>query len=79
MNAGLFIDLGRVKGSTNCLKLCCEIESCDLVLTTRGSCYAVSCFDNMQCEPVAAVPYRSDMPSVYYVTRSGKSVLDASK
>lgn len=79
MNAGLFIDLGKVKGSTSCLKLCCEIESCDLVFMTRDSCYAVDCFNNKLCEPVAAVPYRSDMPSVYYVTRSGKSILDGSK
>ena len=79
MNAGLFINLGKVKGSTNCLKLCCEIGSCDLVFMTRENCYAVDCFNNKLCEPVTAVPYRSDMPSVHYVTRSGKSVLDESK
>ncbi|XP_068704874.1 uncharacterized protein [Montipora foliosa] len=76
MNAGLFINLGKVKGSTSCLKLCCEIGSCDLVFMTRENCYAVDCFNNKLCEPVTAVPYRSDMPSVHYVTRSGKSVLD---
>ena len=79
MKAGLFINLGQVKGSTDCLKLCCEIESCDLVFMTRDSCYAVDCFNNELCEPVAAVHYRSDMPSVYYVTRGGRSVLDESK
>ena len=79
MDAGLFIDLGRVKGTTSCLKFCCEIESCDLVFMKRDSCYAVDCFNSHLCEPVAAVPYRSDMPSVYYVTRSGKSILDESK
>ncbi|XP_078381846.1 uncharacterized protein LOC144664603 isoform X2 [Oculina patagonica] len=76
MDAGLFIDLGRVRGTTSCLKFCCEIESCDLVYMTRDSCYAVDCFNNKLCEPVAAVPYKRDMPSVYYVTRNGKSVLD---
>jgi len=79
MDAGLFIDLGRVKGTSGCLKFCCEIESCDLVFMKRDSCYAVDCFNSHLCEPVAAVPYRSDMPSVYYVTRSGKSILDESK
>ena len=79
MDAGLFIDLGRVKGTTSCLKLCCEIDSCDLVFMRRDSCYAVDCFNSHLCEPVTAVPYRSDMPSVYYVTRSGKSILDESK
>lgn len=79
MDAGLFIDLGRVKGTISCLKFCCEIESCDLVFMTRDSCYAVDCFNSNLCEPVAAVPYRSDMPSVYYVTRSGKSILDESE
>lgn len=79
MDAGLFIDLGRVKGSTSCLKFCCEIESCDLVFMTRDSCYAVDCYNNKLCEPVPADSYRSDMPSVHYVTRSGKSVLDESE
>lgn len=79
MNAGLFIDLGNVKGTTSCLKLCCEIGSCDLIFMARNRCYAVDCFNHKLCEPVAAVPYRSDMPSVHYVTRSGKSVLDESK
>ena len=79
MDAGLFIDLGRVKGTTSCLKFCCEIESCDLVFMKRDSCYAVDCFNSHLCEPVAAVPYTSDMPSVYYVTRNGKSILDESK
>ena len=79
MNAGLFIDLGKVRGSASCLKLCCEIASCNLVFMTRDRCYAVDCFNNEQCEPVPAVPYRDDMPSVYYVTRSGISILDQGK
>ena len=79
MDAGLFIDLGRVRGTTSCLKFCCEIDSCDLVYMTRDSCYAVDCFNNKLCEPVAAVPYSRSMTSVYYVTRNGKSILDESK
>ena len=80
MNAGLFIDLGRVKGSAGCLKVCCEIDSCDLVYWTRDRCYAVDCFNSELCEPVAAtVLNESDKPSIYYVSRNGKSVLDEGK
>jgi hypothetical protein len=79
MNAGLFIDLGHVHVTTACLKRCCEIESCDLVFLARDHCYAVDCFNADLCEPVQALHVNQDGPSVYYVRRDGKSILEKSE
>jgi len=75
MDAGLFIDLGKVHITTKCLKRCCEIDACDLVYLEGGRCYAVNCYNSELCQPVEAFAIGRDIPSVYYVTRNGKSIL----
>ena len=79
MGAGMFIDLGNIHVTSECLKRCCELDSCDLVYMISNKCYAVNCFSSQQCEAVSAQPFADDAPSVYYVTRRGKSILDAGK
>ena len=79
MNSGIFIDLGFIHVTSECLKRCCEIESCDLVYMISEKCYAVNCFSSEMCEAVSAEPFAADEPSVFYVTRKGKSIFDKGK
>ncbi|KAK3699591.1 hypothetical protein QZH41_014303, partial [Actinostola sp. cb2023] len=78
MNAGLYIDLGHVHITTECLKRCCEIDACDLVYLSDDHCYAVDCFNAELCKPIEAFKTGKEIPSVYYVLRDGKTILDGS-
>ncbi|XP_048590274.1 uncharacterized protein LOC5501396 [Nematostella vectensis] len=75
MKAGLFIDLGHASVTTECIKRCCQIESCDLVFLSRNRCFAVDCFSDELCEPVARSAVDTDVSSIYYISRNGKSIV----
>lgn len=79
MSAGLFIDLGHVHVTTDCLKRCCQMESCDLIYLENDHCYAVDCFSGDVCQPVQLLNVNLDGPSLYYVMRNGKSILEKGK
>lgn len=79
MSAGLFIDLGRTHVTTQCLKKCCDMETCDLVYLENGHCYAVDCLNAELCQPIEAFAVGKEIPSVYYVMRHGKVILDKCK
>ena len=76
MNSGLFIDMGPAASAVDCLEHCCRIDACDLAFLTRDRCYAVDCYSAELCEPVAAPDFVTDKPSLYYVTKNGKSIIN---
>ena len=52
LDAGIYVDNGNVNNSSECAKLCCEEESCDLAFMIVDRCFSVRCYDYSSCDTV---------------------------
>ena len=52
LDAGIYVDNGNVNNSSECAKLCCEEESCDLAFMIVDRCFSVRCYNYSSCDTV---------------------------
>ena len=50
MDAGNFTLHGKSNDITNCSKLCCQDQLCDIALIMTGRCYTVQCYSMQDCQ-----------------------------
>ena len=74
IRSGYFRDQGRVENMSECIRQCCDFDTCDLAFMLKQRCYLVMCYTKTGCQAVKA---RQSLfrPRVAYVQRTNESQL----
>ena len=68
IHAGKFSTYGQPRDMNECIRLCCQDDTCDLAFMVQGNCYAVQCAGHKGCQMkrARASPYN---PTIAYIYR----------
>ena len=66
INAGTFVDKGKMEKMTDCIKACGESPDCNLAFMLSAQCFGVHCFSDDTCKTKPAYSAFYD-PQLSYV------------
>lgn len=66
-NAGMLLQVSRVRSMEKCIQVCCDEPACDFVMLKQGRCYSVRCKGGDTCTVEDGGEYQ-----ISFVSRQGE-------
>ena len=74
IRSGYFRDQGRVENMDECIRKCCDSDTCDVAFMLKQRCYLVTCYTKKGCQTVQA-RHSLFRPRVAHVQRTNVTQL----